>query len=357
MPLRFRAHLVLPAPILGAIGAVVLAASCAEAPPKVVAPPPPRAPSVMLSPQLVELASAYRLYINNTTAIAPGFADGDGVANSLRTGATYEPNQLVKGAIAYGAIVALQDRTFVEGVRVYAKDRTQRQQIAYEILKDPAYAVGLPGSAGAAGLVIASLGGDGQRLYDNGKAIKQAAYEIQKQPWSKAEVAGRDARLANAKSLSAAAMAGDVNETARLQQASSGAAPLQPLAAPPVAPPYTPTVIRALAVAALAALGEAGDANVSTVMGLVTEPNIGTCMNFAKLNLYQCLAVSRPHYEDVFCLGQHAMMDTGRCVIRASGQPEPYEARFVPDASSIARKMPVKKPPAKKPAGKAAKKS
>ena len=107
-------------------------------------------------------------------------------------------------AIAYGAVVALQDRTFVEGVRTYAKDPTSRRTVAYEILKDPAYAVGLPGSAGAAGLVISALGNDAQKLYDNGKAIKQAAYDIQKQPWSKAEVAARDVRLATAKSLSAA---------------------------------------------------------------------------------------------------------------------------------------------------------
>lgn len=348
MPFRFRLEaqkLRLVAPAL----LVALAAACAEAPPKLVAPPPPPpAPSVSLSPRLIELASAYRHYVTNTTAIAPAFVDGESVATSLRTGATYEPQQLAKGAIAFGAVVALQDRTFVESVRAYAKDPTSRRMVAYEILKDPAYAVGLPGSAGAAGLVIGALGNDAQKLYDNGKAIKQAAYDIQKQPWSKAEVAARDVRLAAAKSLSAAAMTGDVNETARLQQASTGATALGAAPAAAVAPPYTHTVVRALAVAALAALGEAGDANVSTVMGLVTEPNIGMCMNMSKLNLYQCLAVARPHYEDVFCLGQHAMMDTGRCMIRAAGLPEPYEPRFVPSQESINKGMPAKKPPVRK---------
>ncbi|MDZ4374246.1 MAG: hypothetical protein U1C74_22870, partial [Phenylobacterium sp.] len=302
--------------------------------------------------------SAYRHYLTNPAAIAPAFADGDGVARSLRQGATYEPQQLTRGAIAYGAIVALQDRTFVEGVRIYARDPAQRQKVVYELLKDPAYVVGLGGSQEAAGHVITALGGDAQRLYDAGKAVKQAAYDVQKQPWSRTEVAGREARLAAAKSLSTTAMTGDVNETARLQQASNGGAPLADLvvtAAKP--PPYTPTVIRSLAVAALAVLGEGGDANLQTVMGLVSEPNIGSCMNFSKLNLYQCLAVSRPHYEDVFCLGQHAMMDTGRCIIRAAGLPEPHEARFVPDASSIARKMPVKKAPSKPAAKRPAKKS
>nr|QQZ49789.1 hypothetical protein JKL49_23805 [Phenylobacterium glaciei] len=82
-------------------------------------------------------------------------------------------------------------------------------------------------------------------------------------------------------------------------------------------------MIRGMAVAALAALGEGGDANVDTLMAVMAEPNVAFCMNMAKLNLYQCLAVSKPHYEDVFCLGQHIMMDTGRCVIKASGTPSP----------------------------------
>ncbi|TAL30488.1 MAG: hypothetical protein EPN98_17600 [Phenylobacterium sp.] len=345
MPSVFRsraARLVLPALLAAFV------AACAESPKVVAPPPPPPAPVVQLSPRLVELASAYRLYVNNTTAIAPAFADGEAIAASLRTGVQYEPQQLAKGAIAYGAVVALQDRAFVEGVRIYAKDATQRRQVAYEILKDPAYAVGLNGSASAAGQIIAALGGDAQRLYDNGKAVKQAAYDIQKQPWSKADVPARDVRLANAKSLSAAAMTGSVDETVRLQQASSGAAVLGVPTGAAVAPPYTQTVVRALAVAALAALGEAGDANVNTVLGLVTEPNVGMCMNMSKLNLYQCLAVARPHYEDVFCLGQHGMMDTGRCMIRAAGLPEPYEARFIPSQESINKGMQTKKPPAKR---------
>ena len=341
MPFRFPVRV-----LLSAIFAGALAAACAEPPPP-APPPPPPPPSVALSPKLIELASAYRGYMTRTTAISPNFVDGETVARSLKAGASYEPNQLVRGAMAYGAIVALQDKAFVDGVRVYGKDLTSRRQVAHEILKDPAYAIGLPGSASAAGLIIGAIGGEGQRLYDGGKSVKQSAYDIQRQPWSKAEVPSRPERLLAAKSVSQSAMAGDVAETARLQQASVGAAPLghTPSTA---APPYTPTVVRSLAIAALAALGEAGDANVEQVLGLMQEQNIGMCMNMSKLNLYQCLAVSRPHYEDVFCLGQHAMMDTGRCMIKAAGLPEPFEPRFIPSAESIAKGMPAKKAPVRK---------
>jgi len=341
MPLRFPVRTT-----ASAVLAAALLASCAEAPPPVLATPP-AAPPITLSSRVVEMASAYKSYVDRTTAIAPTFSDAESVRQSLQTGVAYEPSQMAKGAIAYAAVVALQDRAFVEGVRVYAKDPVQRRQIAHEIMKDPAYAIGIEGSASAAGLVIAAIGGEARRLYDGGKAVKQSAYEIQKQPWSKAEVAGRDARLAHAKSLGSAAMHGDVEQTARLQQASMGT-PVLDLTPTPASPPYTPTVVRGLAVAALAALGEAGDANLEQVMGLVAEPNTNSCMSMARLNLYQCLAVARPNYEDVFCLGQHAMMDTGRCMIRATGLPEPHEPRFVPSADSAAKGYNVKKPPAKK---------
>ena len=45
------------------------------------------------------------------------------------------------------------------------------------------------------------------------------------------------------------------------------------------------------------------------------------CLRLAKLNLYQCLASSGPHYEDIFCLGQHAMIDPGQCVVEATRTP------------------------------------
>ena len=335
---------------LAALAGALLLASCSSAPPPVAAPPPPApppAPSIAMAPRLIEMASAYRGYMSRTTGITPAFADGSGVSRSVQTGAAYEPDQMVRGAIAYGAVVALQDKAFVQAVRVFAGDREQRQRVTYEILRDPAYVLGFPTASNAAGLVAAALGGDAQSLYDQGKAVKQAAYDIQHQPWSKSDVEAREARLAQAKSVSTAGMMGDVAETTRLQQASLGAAPMS-LPPSSVSATYTPTVVRGLAVAALAALGQAGETDLGPILAMMNEPNVGRCMSMSKLNLYQCLAVARPHYEDVFCLGQHAMMDTGRCMIKAAGQPEPYEARFVPDAKSIARDYPAPKPPMKK---------
>ena len=148
----------------------------------------------------------------------------------------------------------------------------------------------------------------------------------------------RDVRLALAKSLSATPQTGDVAETLRLQQAAVGGASLG-LSAPPAGPPYSPLVVRSLALAALAVLGEAGDVHFDQIAAVTSEPSTGACLNMAKLNLYQCLAVSKPHYEDVFCLGQHVMMDTGRCLIKGAGAQPPVDVLTTP--LTVATAIPV----------------
>ena len=68
-----------------------------------------------------------------------------------------------------------------------------------------------------------------------------------------------------------------------------------------------------VALAALSARGEAGRGKA-----LMSDPRSAACLRIAKLNLYQCLASAGPHYEDIYCLGQHAMIDPGQCVVDAA---------------------------------------
>lgn len=310
-----------------ALGVAALLVGCAEEPPP--PPPPPPPPSVSLSPQLIEQASAYRLYMQRASAIAPGFTSGLEVSEALKVGSAYEPQQLLKGAMAYGAIAALQDPAFVSGVRMYAGDRTQRYDVAHKIIADPSYVLGISGASSAAGLVVAAVGGEGRALFSTGRAVKQAAYEVQRSAWSKADVPNREMRLSQVKNLSITPLAGEAAETLRLQQAASGSTSLG-ITAEPARAPYTPFVVRSLAVAALAALGFGGQDYVQQATALLAEPGSSSCLTLSKLNLYQCLAVSKPHYEDVFCLGQHALMDTGRCVVRGVGATEPIEVYTSP---------------------------
>jgi hypothetical protein len=324
------------------------ACSTPPPPPPPAPPPPPPPPSVSLSPRLIEQAAAYADYVAKVQAVSPAFTDAAQVSSALTAAQAYEPKALRSGAIAYAALLALQDPAYLAGVRTFVGDAAQRRAVIAEVYKDPAYAVGFKGADSAAGRIVAELGAAGTSVYANGKAVKQAAYDVQKQPWSKVDVPNRDARLALAKSSSAATMLPSSDQVSRLQTAVSlgvnGGAPSGTIGYS-VSPPYTPLVIRGLAVAALAALGE-GDLNGAYMQALMTDPAADTCLNMSKLNLYQCLAVSKPNYEDVFCLGQHILIDTGACLIRASGAAMPIEP---PPPPPPAVKVAVKKPVAKKP--------
>lgn len=299
-----------------ALLSVLAVGACqAPAPP---APPPVAAyqlPSPTLSASVVEAAGAYQTYVRDAAAISSAFTDAETIQSSLRRGASYEPKQFSRGAVAYGAVAALQSPEYVAGVRGLASDASRRQLIINQIMADPAYAAQLPGAENAAGLIVSALSADGSAVHRAGTAVKQAAYDVQKQKWSREHVKNRDQRLALAKQLSATPITASNDDSTRLMQAalSGGGLSVTPGAA---RPPYTQTVTRGLAIAALTALGAGDEAGVDS---LLEEKTGAYCLNLAKLNLYQCLAVSKPHYEDVFCLGQHVLMDTGQCLTKVAG--------------------------------------
>jgi hypothetical protein len=312
--------------------ALALLASCTSPPPPpplpvaVVPPAAPPPPPVALPRGLIEQAAAYRAYVNRAAGLSAAFANGPAVQQSLTSAATLEPKQFLRGAIAYGALVALQSPQFVASVRTYAVNPAGRRELADRLRADPHYAAALPSAASAAGPVSTALASDAARIRQVGELVKQAAYDVQRQPWSKTDVAGRDARLANAKLVSAQPMSAPAADVEMLTTAvngrdASGVSALS-VVGDALPPPYTAVVSRALTVAALAALGEATAPESEAAWArLLDENSAAFCLNLSKLNLYQCLSVAKPHYEDVFCLGQHILLDTAQCVNKAAGTP------------------------------------
>ena len=351
LPARF-------APAFAAIALAAVMAGCTPVtpitPPAPPRPPPP--PPITLAPSLIQEASAWRGYMARANAISPDFKSGDEIQASLRTAAAYEPKQFLRGAVAYAAIVALQDPTFVAELRKVANDPAQRIALRDQLISNPNMATILPGADSAAGLILQALGGEGQRMVINGRAVKQAAYTVQHSAWSKISVSDRDGRLVAAKSLSATPVRADAADLLLMQQASAGPSAMAQLGLTPTSapPPWSPLVVRGLTLAALAAIGEGGEQNIAAITTLSAEPNAAYCLNMAKLNLYQCLAVSKPHYEDIFCMGQHILIDTGACMVKWSGAtmpPEPIRAPVIaatPPKKKTAAAAPVKKPPVRR---------
>jgi hypothetical protein len=311
----------------------VEAPAVASTAPQAAAPKLAPPQSVALAHKIVESASAYLAYMKKASAISAAFTDGAGVAKEVRTGAAYEAKQFEEGAIAYAAIVALQEPAFIDGIRNASGGNPARaQQIAADLMAHPDAAATFPGADIASARASAALRRQGDRLLEAGTKVKQSAYDVQHSAWSKTDVLNPEVRLAGAKTLSATRFTPEREETDKLLKltlAEQGEAAYAGQGA------SSPLISRGLALAALAVLGQAGEGSAERLQPLMAEEKGGECLHMAKLNLFQCLAVAGPHYEDIFCLGQHAMMDTAQCVIKASGLSQPVmTARAAPAPSA-----------------------
>jgi hypothetical protein len=241
---------------------------------------------------------------------------------ALQVSASHEPRQLEAGMIAYAAMAALQDHEFVEGVQRVAADRRSREAMVQRLSYNPETAIELPGAEAAAARARAALLSRIEPLVADGQRVKQAAYAIQHKPWSKVFVSDAPQRLALVKQLAAQPYSPIAGDADRLYDAVTARVEGRPAAAP------SPVVLRGLALAAMALAGHAGDENAEALQSVLTEPRSASCMRMAKLNLFQCMAVAGPHYEDVFCLGEHAMIEPGKCMAQAAGAeaaPQPLQ--------------------------------
>ncbi len=289
----------------------------------------------VLANYVVQQAGAYATYMRKASAITPVFTNGPSVGDALRIAAHSEQHQLQQGVVAYAAIVALQDPAFVSTLKGFATHASTRDAMIGYILADPNYVLTLTGHESAAGLIVTTLNAQASRLTTAGAKVKQESLDIQlKAAWSKKPVPNPDQRLSDIKGLSTSPLTADDDLKVQLEQAEAGASPVA-ISGPPVQPPYSQSVVRGMALAALAVLGRAGDANMDYVMPLLVNDNDGYCFNMAKLNLYQCLSVARPYYEDIFCLGLHVMSDTGQCVAGSIGHPQPADGAPVIAAVAV----------------------
>ena len=260
-----------------------------------------------LGHRVTDAATAYDGYVRHAAAINPGFSDPASVQRAVKAGADYQPDQLQQGIVAYAAMIALRSPAFVEGVRAQAQ---ADPGFADRLAAQPAAILRAPGAAQAAMDVTGVLRAHGVLLQTTGRAIGKAAYDIQAQAWSKQPVSNPVEVLAAVKAEAAQPRAADAPSEKMLLQ-SLVSAPRADAAGPPSA---TPAVVRGLAIAALAVMGRAGDKEDLRVSTLLHDELAADCLKLAMLNMNQCLAAAGPHYDDVFCVGEHAVGETARCV-------------------------------------------
>ncbi len=284
-------------------------------------------PPINLNRGVAEAAAVYMAFSRDMAALEGGFTDPEQIQAALRRGAAYDPGQISRGLVAYASILALQSPEFVSGVRSLADDQVTRERIVGRIVADPGYASTLPGAEAAAGLVMSTLADDINALGRAANSIENDAYAIQaaydpRRSWGVTEVRDREGRLEAAKLRSAQTMLPSAEEASRLFAAAHSGGGALTISGAPRKPPYPPAVVNALALAALAALGYAGENATANTDALQFDRVSHGCLSMSKLNLFQCLAASRPNYEDMFCLGRHIVRDLATCS-RGAAMPAP----------------------------------
>jgi hypothetical protein len=281
-------------------------------------PPADPGPRVAIARRLVDAAGAFDGYMRRASAIKADFGSGGAVAHAVALGSVYEPTQLEQGAIAYAALVALQDPLFVQAVQDAGTDPRAREAFAARLADQPESVLAAGAARRTATRVSAVLGRMGADLVVAGTAVKQASYDLQSQDWSKGAIVSGDERLARIKAQSTVPVSLVAADQAHLI-GSLTAFRSSEARSPAEAETATAVVTRGMALAALAVLGKAGDDQAQRVDALLNDPLDAQCLRMAKLNEYQCLAVAGPHYENLFCLGNHGMMETGKCIAAAAG--------------------------------------
>jgi hypothetical protein len=186
-----------------AVGGMVLVLSAASAqvgagPVVPVTPAAPEAQTVAMPRGVVEAASAYEAFIHKAAAINAGFTDGGSIVQAMNVAEASQVQQMNEGEIAYAAMVALHDPVFVQGVRDAAGGPEQQAQLTAALASEPWSVTQVAGARSAAMLVGASLRRDGELLLGTGKTVKQSAYDVQHQAWSKQKVPDAAERLAKA---------------------------------------------------------------------------------------------------------------------------------------------------------------
>lgn len=331
------------------------------APPPVVqaAPPPPVvAPAGPIEEPLGKNVQAYAAFQNDiyqlqTSSIATA-ADLD---RAMERASGQNIDALTKGWIAYGALTAAQSPEFVQGVRETA-GFYGKEKFMFGVVIDNSYASTLKGHNEAFQMLLEGARADGRRVETAGERFKELGYSLQKQRWGGAVAPQQTQRLQRMRGASASAFERRASpEMAPMLIAAVGAHQpgLNPsgfggrafwdTATNPALRTATPGVTIAAATSApssaqtgyrlkahpdrVNAFNSMTTLAALYIMDLTREPsaqadkllNDGAtrnCLSLKQAQFYQCVSAARFHYENAFCLGEHAIKDVGSCIANAT---------------------------------------
>ncbi|MDP1627472.1 hypothetical protein [Parvibaculum sp.] len=217
------------------------------------------------------------------------------VRRALATLRFKAPDALADGWYASHAMIAAQDPVFAKGVRDEARKLGKGPFLA--VLKaDDDYVLQISGVSSASASVAVAIRNQSERMAALSARFIDTAYQFQKQKW------GMTTPLPGTAAETKAASSESVIDRARAVLAA-----MSPIG---TAQAYAPSVMnRILTLAAHQVI----DGSMETVQASQPRNPTGRCLNWARLNLDQCIAAARFPSEEAWCTGKHAVEEVRGC--------------------------------------------
>ena len=246
---------------------------------------------------------------------------------------THDSKDMSTGWVAYAALVAADTPEFAAALEkeLSAKPKGKgkkgmsgKDAFLAKLNENPDYVMRMPGAQAAIQRVLTMTAQDANRFAALGEAFKQQAYSMQRTAWGKSKIPAGSQRNAEAANFGAnrpqtptPAMQPVTNDGVTAPQLTSLDAAWSPgwgagAKSPGSLEPNATVVMNR--VMTLAARYGVGGVNTAVVDTYAKNDRADQCLSMAKLTLRQCIAATRAPYEEAFCLGEHALNDTSRCI-------------------------------------------
>lgn len=197
-----------------------------------------------------------------------------------------QPEVMAQGWYAVQAMTAAQTNAFAQGVRDEVRRIGQDRVLA--ALNDPDYVLRLPGADAATTAIMASVTAENERMLSLRKRFLDTAQQFMRQKWGMSEpmqpVRQADAREPGQSFRALIANLSPISEAHAYSR---------------------PALTKILALGARQVM--------AVPMAAAERDETSACLNWARLNLNQCIAAAHFPSEEAWCAGTHGVEEVRAC--------------------------------------------